>query len=139
MYKHILVPTDFSEPSERAVKKALEFSGLLGARLSVVHVVNYLPPAYISAQSEYTSAEQIIGRAKNYLAEWAAQVGLGDAEQLVASGPAGREISAAAKAHGADLIVIGNSGEGGIKRLLGSTTRAVMHNAPCDVLAVCCE
>ena len=139
MYKHILVPTDFSEPSERAAKKALELGKLLDARLVVVHVVNYLPPAYISSQSEYTSAEQIIGRAATYLAEWVTQVGLGDAERLVVSGPAGREINSAAKAHGIDLIVIGNSGEGGIKRLLGSTTRAVMHNAPCDVLAVCCE
>lgn len=139
VYKHILVPTDFSEHSKRAVKTALELGKVFDARLSVVHVVDYLPPSYISAQSEYTSVPQIIERATAYLAEWSNEVGLNDAEQLVATGTAGREIVATAKANGVDLIAIGTSGEGGIKRLLGSTTSAVMHHAPCDVLSVHCD
>jgi universal stress protein A len=139
IYKHILVPTDFSDHSKRAVKTALELGMIFDARLSVVHVVDYLPPSYISAQSEYTSAPKIIERATAYLAEWSNEVGLNDAEQLVSTGTAGREIVATAKANGVDLIVIGTSGEGGIKRLLGSTTSAVMHHAPCDVLSVHCE
>jgi universal stress protein A len=138
-YKHILVPTDFSDHSKRAVKKALGLGKLFDARISVVHVVDYLPPAYISAQSEYTSAPQIIERATAYLAEWSNEVGLKDAEQLVRTGTSGREIIAAAKANGVDLIAIGTSGEGGIRRLLGSTTSAVMHHAPCDVLSVHCD
>lgn len=138
-YKHILVPTDFSDHSKRAVKTALELGKIFSARLSVVHVVDYLPPSYISAQTEYTSAPQIVARATAYLAEWSNEVGLKDAEQLVASGTASREIVAAAKANGVDLIAIGTSGEGGIKRLLGSTTSAVMHHAPCDVLSVHCD
>jgi universal stress protein A len=139
MYKHILVPTDFSDHSKRAVNTALELGKTVGARLSVVHVVDYLPPSYISAQTEFTSAPQIIARATAYLAEWSSEVGLEDAEQLVATGTAGKEIVATAKANGVDLIAIGTSGEGGIKRLLGSTTSAVMHDAPCDVLSVHCH
>jgi universal stress protein A len=139
MYKHILVPTDFSDHSKRAVNTALELGKTVGARLSVVHVVDYLPPSYISAQTEFTSAPQIIARATAYLAEWSSEVGLEDAEQLVATGSAGKEIVATAKANGVDLIAIGTSGEGGIKRLLGSTTSAVMHHAPCDVLSVHCD
>ena len=136
MYKHILVPTDFSAHSQRAAERAIELCRTFDARLSVVHVVDYLPPAFISAQSEHTSAPEIIERATAYLAEWADKVGLDDAEQLIATGPAGKEIIAAAKAKDVDLIAIGTSGEGGIKRLLGSTTRAVMHDAPCDVLSI---
>ena len=60
------------------------------------------------------------------------------AEQLVDTGPTGRGIVAAAKDNGVDLIAIGTSGEGGMKRLLGSTTNAVMHDAPCDVLSIHC-
>ena len=138
MYKHILIPTDFSEHSQRAAEKALGLRKTFDARLSVVHVVNYLPPAFISAQSEHTSAAQIIERATAYLAQWAQEMGLDDAEQLVTSGPAGREVIATAKARDVDLIVIGTSGEGGVKRLLGSTTSAVMHHAPCDVLSIHC-
>lgn len=136
MYQHILIPTDFSEHSKRAVERALGLANIFHARLSVVHVVDYLPPSYISSQAEYTSAPRIIERATAYLAEWANEVGLDDAEQLVTTGRAGREIVATANAKGVDLIAIGTSGEGGIKRLLGSTTRAVMHDAPCDVLSI---
>ena len=139
MYKHILVPTDFSDHSNRAVKTALALGKLFDARLSVVHVVDYLPPSYISSQLEYTSAPQIIERATTYLAQWSSEVGLESAEQVVTSGTAGREIIATAKAKGVDLIAIGTSGEGGIRRLLGSTTSAVMHHAPCDVLSVHCD
>jgi len=139
VYKHILVPTDFSDHSNRAVKTALALGKLFDARLSVVHVVDYLPPSYISSQSEYTSAPQIIERATVYLAQWSSEVGLEGAEQVVTSGTAGREIVATAKAKGVDLIAIGTSGEGGIRRLLGSTTSAVIHHAPCDVLSVHCD
>ena len=139
MYKHILVPTDFSDHSNLAVKTALALGKLFDARLSVVHVVDYLPPSYISSQLEYTSAPQIIERATTYLAQWSSEVGLESAEQVVTSGTAGREIIATAKAKGVDLIAIGTSGEGGIRRLLGSTTSAVMHHAPCDVLSVHCD
>ena len=139
MYKNILIPTDFSAHSRRAADKALKLRTLFDARLTVVHVVNYLPPAFVSAQSEHTSAVQIIERATNYLGEWAQETGLDSAEQLVSTGPAGREIIAAAEARDIDLIIIGTSGEGGMKRLLGSTTSAVMHHAPCDVLSIHCD
>jgi universal stress protein A len=139
MYKHILVPTDFSEHSKRAVEKALELGKTFNARLSVIHVVDYLPPTYISSQAEHISSSEIMGRATAYLEEWAKEVGLDDAEEIVTSGKTGREIIATAKAKGVDLITIGTSGEGGIKRLLGSTTRAVIHDAPCDVLSVHCD
>jgi len=139
MYKHILLPTDFSEHSRRAAGKALDLQKLLDSRLTVVHVVNYLPPAFVSAQSEHTSAVQIIERATAYLAEWSGEAGLAGADQVIGNGPAGREIIAAATSVGADLIVIGTSGEGGMKRLLGSTTNAVMHHAPCDVLSIHCD
>ena len=139
MYKHILVPTDFSEHSRRAAERALELGRIFDARLSVVHVVDYLPPTFISSQSEHMSAAEIVARATAYLAEWTNEAGLDAAEQLVTIGPAGKEIVATAKARDVDLIAIGTSGEGGMKRLLGSTTRAVMHDTPCDVLSIHCE
>ena len=45
-------------------------------------------------------------------------------------------ILGAAKEHGADLIVVGSHGRHGLALLLGSTANAVLHGAPCDVLAV---
>ena len=135
-YKHILVPTDFSDHSRHAVAKALELRKLFDARLTVVHVVDYMPPTFITGQSGSISPPQIIERATQYLAKWCDKAGLADAEQLVANGAAGRKIADTARSKGVDLIVIGTSGEGGMKRLLGSTTRAVIHDTPCDVLSV---
>ena len=136
VYKHILVPTDFSDYSRHAVAKALELRALFDARLSVLHVVDYLPPDFIAGQSGAASSPQIIDRARQYLSEWSDQAGLANAEQIIATGPAGREIANTAREKNVDLVVIGTSGEGGIKRLLGSTTRSVMHDPPCDVLSV---
>jgi nucleotide-binding universal stress UspA family protein len=47
-----------------------------------------------------------------------------------------REILRLAKELDTNLIVIGSHGREGIQRLLGSTANAVLHGAPCDVLAV---
>lgn len=135
-YTHILIPTDFSDYSRHSAAKALELRKTFDARLSVIHVVDYLPPTFITSQGGVSTSADIIERATEYLAAWCDQVGLSSAEQLVANGPAGREIVRTAKAKDVDLIVIGTSGEGGMKRLMGSTTRAVMHDAPCDVLSV---
>ena len=52
------------------------------------------------------------------------------------SGSAKVELTRLARDKGVDLIVIGSSGVGGLKRILGSTTNAVLHDAPCDVLSV---
>ena len=136
MYQHILVATDFSDYSRHAVEKALELKKTFDCRLSVIHVVDYIPPAYVRARSAILSSTDIVERAKTFFSEWADSVGLEDVERIVATGTTGRAIIDAAKAGEVDLIIVGTSGEGGMKRLLGSTTRAVMHDTPCDVLSV---
>jgi universal stress protein A len=61
---------------------------------------------------------------------------LDSAAQQVSAGSPKREIARIARESEVDLIVIGTSGMGGIKRLLGSTTNGVLHDAPCDILSV---
>jgi len=52
-------------------------------------------------------------------------------------GEPAREIIAYAEEIGADFIVIGTRGRGGVKSLLlGSTSHSVIHGAPCDVIVV---
>jgi nucleotide-binding universal stress UspA family protein len=53
----------------------------------------------------------------------------------VGEGPTAQIVIAAAKALGADLIVVGSRGQTGLPRfLLGSVARSVLFNAPCSVL-----
>jgi nucleotide-binding universal stress UspA family protein len=42
----------------------------------------------------------------------------------------------ATKQHGAELIVVGNKGMKGVRRVLGSVPNDVAHKADCDVLIV---
>ena len=39
MFKHLLLPTDGSKLSDRAVERGLELASALGARVTAVHVV----------------------------------------------------------------------------------------------------
>lgn len=135
-YKHILLPTDFSKPSEAAAMRAMELAKTCGAQLSVLTVVDYVPPGYIRVDMPDASAEDLGERARSALSDWVKRLGATAANQWVEVGPAKREIIKVAKENGVDLIVMGSHGERGLGRLLGSTTNAVLHEAECDVLSV---
>ena len=138
IYSHLLVPTDFSTYSENAAARAKVLAGAFGARITLIHVVDYVPPAYVASElpGELPTPAALAERARNELDAWAAQLGLESAERVVVVGTAKRDIIDAARKGGVDLIVIGTSGMGAMKRLLGSTTNRVLHDAPCDVLSV---
>lgn len=65
----------------------------------------------------------------------AEQIGLADAERVVLEGDAGAAVCRFAEEVGADAIVMGSRGRGGVKRaLLGSVSDHVVRNAPCPVV-----
>jgi universal stress protein A len=70
------------------------------------------------------------------LADYVKQLGVADAGQHVAQGSTKNEITRLALELQADLIVMGSHGRHGLALLLGSTANAVLHAAPCDVLAI---
>lgn len=138
-YKHILVPTDFSKPSEAAAARAAALAKACGAQLSVLHVVDYVPPGYVRSVVPDAEPGDLVKRARTALADWVKRLGLAPANQWVEVGPAKREILKIAQKKGVDLIVLGTHGERGLGRLVGSTTYAVIHDASCDALAVHAE
>jgi universal stress protein A len=135
-YKHILVPTDFSKPSETAAARAAALAKACGAQLSVLHVVDYVPPGYVRSVVPDAEESDLVERARTALADWVKRLALTPANQWVVVGPAKREILTTAQEKGIDLIVLGSHGERGLGRLLGSTTNAVIHEASCDALSV---
>ncbi len=52
------------------------------------------------------------------------------------AGDAAQRIVEVAESRGADLIVVGNKGMTGAKRLLGSVPNKVAHSAPCSVMII---
>lgn len=142
-YRHILFAADFSPEALKIGERAKSLARLDGAQLSMIHVVEdmnislgggyellpvlpELPDAALLSESRVT------------LGELARKLEVADNANLwVVNAPSTKEgILGAAKEHGADLIVVGSHGRHGLALLLGSTANAVLHGAPCDVLAV---
>jgi universal stress protein A len=139
-FERILVAVDFSEESQCALACAAELAAKFDASLTLVHVVepHFGPPdADVPPLTGADSDAEEFAEAKLDLSALGEQM-LGPCrvvETVVRAGLAFFEITEAAKALGADLIVVGTHGYTGIKRaLLGSTAEKVVRHAPCPVL-----
>ena len=139
---HILVPTDLSSASMDAIGYAAALAGPVGARLHLVHVLEdphgKSGPYAFSVPDRPDRHEQLYQHARTALSRAAAKY----RDDLIVTvevreGPVTEAILNAAVDYGADLIVMGTQGRGGLKDLLvGSTTDQVNRLARCPVLAV---
>ena len=139
VYSQILLAVDFTPVTNAVTQQAIELCQAFKARLSLVHVVEFtqmdLSNDLILPQ-ELEINQELMKHAKQRLEELAENIGIDKSECFVSQGSTRREILHLAKELDANLIVIGSHGREGIQRLLGSTANAVLHGAPCDVLAV---
>jgi universal stress protein A len=138
-YRHILLATDFAPESRRVGERAVALAARYNARLSLLHVVDYVP---LELSNDMMLAEpvdvdgRLVDEARESLDKLAVDLGQADAQRWVVLGSTGPEIKRTAEEHDVDLIVVGSHGRHGLALLLGSTANAVLHGAPCDVLAV---
>lgn len=141
-YNHVLVAIDFSEATERVVRRGLEVAQRNGARMTLLHVVDYLPPIGFADDFSPSPAVLIddgalIANGTSSLDELAARLALpDDMQRVVLVGSPKQLVVKEAAERGADLIVIGSHGVRGLGRLLGTTATSVLNDAACDVLAV---
>ncbi|MGD9152248.1 MAG: universal stress protein [Gammaproteobacteria bacterium] len=136
-YKHILLATDFSEGTAHILDEGCELAKQMGAKISLLHVVEPLPGygyAFIgSAEIEL----QLVDESKKQLAKLGKKYSIDTKNQFVEIGPPKAEITRVAEEQGVDLIIVGSHGRHGfVENLLGSTANAVVHHAKCDVLTV---
>jgi universal stress protein A len=139
-WQKILVPVDFSDHAERAVKRAAALAKEHHADLTLFHVVEdlvlyddfYDPVVPMTYEYEDT----LLDAATERLTRWAKELALNEANiEVMLGSPAGTILSYA-EAQKVDLIVMGSHGRKGLARLLGSTTNAVLNRARCEVLSV---
>ena len=137
----LLITTDFSEHSDRALEFGIDLAKQLGASVRLLHAYDLnlatlhpytvtVPDAYIeechtvAAQKLAAAVEQVRG------------AGL-ECDSVLAEVPAPEAIVAEARASGCDLIVMGTRGNSGIRHLLlGSVAERTLRSAPCPVLTV---
>ncbi len=141
--KKILVPVDFSEASEVALRYGKAFAEAFGAQLHVMHVFEepvvpaWTTEGYIPALQSVR--EELEKRARQKLEETLSddERGKFDAQLVLKTGTPFVEIVRYARENDIDLIVIGTHGRGPIAHiLLGSVADRVVRKAPCPVLTV---
>ncbi|HVY38785.1 MAG TPA: universal stress protein [Polyangia bacterium] len=140
--KRILVPTDFTDPSNEALETAIELARGSGATLDLVHVAveaAYPLPPPIDVATLPLDMDRVLDRSDQGLAAEEKRVraaGL-NCETTTLVGRADTEIVNRARDTHADLIVMGTHGRSGLAHaLFGSNVDRVVQHTPCPVLIV---
>jgi nucleotide-binding universal stress UspA family protein len=136
----ILVPTDFSPESEKALRYATAFARQFGARIVLLHVMEPVGGPDFAFFPLIQAKDRVARAARQRLDRLAARFGGTPrmfARPLVREGKAYQVISSLARRLKVNLIVIATHGYTGAARvILGSTTERVVRHAPCPVLVV---
>lgn len=143
MYQHILVPTDGSDISRKAVGHAIELARLLGARLSTLSVRDPFPYAAVSevqafSPQEYIDAQERIAQTRvDEVCQACRDAGLDCHATVVEAAHPWQAIIDQARLEACDLIVMASHGRSGVTALLlGSETQKVLTHTTIPVLVV---
>lgn len=144
MYKHILIPTDGSELSEKAIEAGIEFASKMHAKVTgFTAVPEYKLPSEVELMSRHgLSFEQYERDARHQaeaalqrIADRAKEAGIDYDAEFVQSDHPHEAIVRAAEKHGCDLIFMASHGRRGISALLhGSQTQAVLTHSSIPTL-----
>ena len=146
MYKRILIATDGSPLSEKAVASGLELAALAGAKVIALKVVPRYPSRFLDGglplsapeikriEDDWTAqAHALMRKVKDQGTEACVLV----KTLVVKSDMVAEAIIIAAQKHDCDLIVMASHGRRGVKRvLLGSETLNVLTHSAIPVLVL---
>ena len=146
MFQRILVATDGSKLSKKAVDSAIQLAATCGAELVALKVVPRYPQSYfegavpLSAQ-DITKVEEQWAADGQEIVDAVKKTGEAKGVKvkpvLAKSDVVSDAVIAAAKRHKADLIVMASHGRKGVKRLLlGSETQQVLTHSEIPVLVL---
>jgi len=140
LFNNILVPTDFSDGSQKAMEYAVALARQYNARINLMHALEVrFHPAYYAAgvESIFQLDPDIIPRVKTRLEAFMQSFDFSDIEiaTTVTEGNSHTQIIKQAQEQKHDLIVMSTRGHDEIADyLIGSTTDRVIKGAPCPVL-----
>jgi len=135
--KHILVPTDFAEPSDRALGTALELARAFDSRVTLLHVWSIPNMGYAESLTWPIEDMQRAARTSLDAAVEAARKRYPKVEGVLREGLEWRQILEVVSDLGCDLIVMGTHGRHGLPRLvLGSVAEKVVRLSTVPVLSI---
>ncbi len=138
--QRIIVPVDFSEPSQAAIEVAIDWARAFKATLHLLHVVQINPTTrpgleYALIDERYT--ELVEEDARTQLRRITDRFADVQSTSTIRYGRPAPQIAAYAAEMGADLVVMATHGRRGWQRLmLGSTTEEVVRIATCPVVTI---
>lgn len=137
MFERVVVGADDSSTAREAVRVAADIAKLAGGQF---HIVTAFDPKAIRMEDlpdefRYTTSAHPADILLQALSSLAKDRGL-DPIVHAATGDPADAIIRVAERENADLVVVGNKGMQGVRRVLGSIPNTVAHGAPCSVLIV---
>ena len=145
-YKHLLLAVDFAPEAQPVIERAVQLRTLYRARLSLVHVLEYVPQTVELMPMSYAGdvvlpeafglESQLIDVARGQMDELGERLEVPPEDRHIQVGPTGHAIQAAADELGVDLVILGGHGRHGLKALFGSTVKSIVQGLSCDVLCV---
>lgn len=138
-YRRILLAIDFSKETALLCERAVDLAQRFEAALGLIHVIEpvIIDPAYDVLPALPAGIEmELMEHARGELGKLAVRYGVKSENCWVETGATKSQIIQCAEENDFDLIVVGSHGRHGVALLLGATANAVLHGAPCDVLAV---
>ncbi len=145
--KSILVPTDFSEYSDKALQMAIDIAKQFKCKIYLLHVIGtVIPSTYLSYYSLDPQTVNLMEKgnvdaAQKMLTEQLAKIPNSKSIEIIANirngTPYYEEILRDQQEKKIDLIVIASHGKTGLlSHLIGSVAERVVRSAKCPVLLV---
>lgn len=146
MFRNILVPTDGSALSRKAIKKAVALAKKTGARISGFHVApaykfnvhaDYIPPDFLVPREYEARQKKVAARHLEVIRKECGAAGVRCTTGFVCSDFPADAIVKAAKKYKCDLVAMASHGRSGLsKLLLGSETQKVLAGTSIAVLVL---
>jgi universal stress protein A len=151
-YTHILAAIVPLDEGEIVLGRAQALARKLGARLSVLHVVEVAMPMpsfgaggltggadELGVINQVELTDSLLENARERVEALCSGFGITPADVRIRVGAHSAEILAGAEEIAADLIVVGHQPHRGWSALFSHTEESVVHRARCDVLAIALE
>lgn len=138
--KHILFPTDFSGCANNALEHACKIAEHFNAGITLLHAYP-IPVAASDVPTELIISAQFKEDAEKNMAALKTDLQLRypmlSFNSVITAGDASSEISYYVKENPCDIIIMGTTGAGGLKRLtVGSTASNVINDSRIPVLVI---
>jgi len=138
-FKRVLIATDFSDASQRALPYAIAIARRYGSRLSVVHAIPPEPRDRIPLEALPRELNRRRLQAEQQMQRLGEQIRINDLKHqlFLEQGRVWDVLASVIQRESIDLLVLGTRGRGGLRKLaLGSVAEEVLRLASCPVLTI---